>query len=250
MTADRPYERGPSAATLLAAWDRACGEAPVHRAITLLASAAAEPSRDVLERLTLGDRDGRLLMLSESLFGRRISGLLNCPVCHEAMEIGFGASEVRVPERERPESSTVDVGGRAIQFRVPNTLDLVAAMEAEDVAGVRDVLVQRCILGVVAADGPCSADELDDAARDALSARMGDADPQANVDLAVTCPHCGHAWDAAFDVAAFLWMQVDAWAKRILRDVHALASAYGWSEDAILSMAASRRRLYLELVGG
>jgi hypothetical protein len=33
-----------------------------------------------------------------------------------------------------------------------------------------------------------------------------------------------------------------------MRDVHQLASAYGWSEHDILTMSAGRRQLYLELV--
>jgi hypothetical protein len=31
-------------------------------------------------------------------------------------------------------------------------------------------------------------------------------------------------------------------------DVHALASAYGWSEREILALSDTRRRLYLEMV--
>ena len=42
--------------------------------------------------------------------------------------------------------------------------------------------------------------------------------------------------------------EIHAWAKRTLREVHTLASAYGWSEREILSMSAVRRALYLEMV--
>jgi len=36
--------------------------------------------------------------------------------------------------------------------------------------------------------------------------------------------------------------------RRLLVEVHALASAYGWSEQEILSLSDARRRLYLEMV--
>jgi hypothetical protein len=41
---------------------------------------------------------------------------------------------------------------------------------------------------------------------------------------------------------------VEAAAKRLLGEIHNLASAYGWSEDAILSLSNSRRALYLQMV--
>ena len=74
------------------------------------------------------------------------------------------------------------------------------------------------------------------------------ADPQASVRLALTCPACAHGSERPFDVVAYLWIEVDAWARRTLAEVHALAAAYGWSEREILALSARRRQLYLELV--
>jgi hypothetical protein len=78
---------------------------------------------------------------------------------------------------------------------------------------------------------------------------MAQADPQAMVQLSLTCPACGQRWLAAFDIAAYLWAEVDDWAKRTLRDVHVLASAYSWREADILALSPTRRRLYLDLIG-
>jgi hypothetical protein len=36
----------------------------------------------------------------------------------------------------------------------------------------------------------------------------------------------------------------------LLRDVHTLASAYGWKEDEVLHLTPARRHAYLELVAG
>ncbi|MEA2488926.1 MAG: hypothetical protein QOH21_718 [Acidobacteriota bacterium] len=66
--------------------------------------------------------------------------------------------------------------------------------------------------------------------------------------LAVTCPDCGAAWDVAFDPGAYLWHEVDAAAIRVLREVDALASAYGWSEEQILALSPRRRAVYLRMV--
>ena len=83
---------------------------------------------------------------------------------------------------------------------------------------------------------------------EALASTMAEADPQGDVELALECPACGHAWRAGFDVASFLWAELDAWSRRTLDDVHVLASAYGWSENEILALGP-RRQHYLERVG-
>jgi len=51
-----------------------------------------------------------------------------------------------------------------------------------------------------------------------------------------------------FDIVSFFWSEICVQAKRLLREVHILARAYGWREADILSMSAARRQLYLEMV--
>jgi len=77
---------------------------------------------------------------------------------------------------------------------------------------------------------------------------MAEADPDADLRMAIACPECGHAWDSLFDPASYLWSELQAGAMRVLREVDALASAYGWSEREILEMPRARRRAYLALV--
>lgn len=79
---------------------------------------------------------------------------------------------------------------------------------------------------------------------------MAEAEPQADVQLALACPACGHRWLATFDVVSYFWSEVNAWAYRVLGEVHTLAFAYCWREEDILAMSPWRRRVYLEMVGG
>jgi hypothetical protein len=78
---------------------------------------------------------------------------------------------------------------------------------------------------------------------------MAEADPQANVQLAITCPVCSKHWQAGFDIVSFFWNEIDAWAHRLLQEVHTLASAYGWREADILAMSPWRRQCYLAMIG-
>jgi len=77
---------------------------------------------------------------------------------------------------------------------------------------------------------------------------MAQADPLAEILLGFECPACLHNCSEALDLPTFLWAEIDALVRRLLLEVHTLASAYGWSEREILSLSDARRRLYLEMV--
>ncbi|MEL7046258.1 MAG: phage baseplate protein, partial [Pseudomonadota bacterium] len=80
----------------------------------------------------------------------------------------------------------------------------------------------------------------------AVLADMEWADPQGNVELDITCPSCAEQWQSPFDIVAYLWSELEAWGQRLLGDIHALASAYGWTEAEVLAVTPWRRRQYLE----
>jgi hypothetical protein len=78
---------------------------------------------------------------------------------------------------------------------------------------------------------------------------MAEADPLADIQLGMTCPFCDHRWRVVFDIVSFLWTEIEAWAWRMLADVHTLAQAYGWGEREILTLSPTRRQFYLDMVG-
>ena len=61
--------RALSAAELLSVWERGTGQPPHERALSLLAAACPESSRDELAILSIGERDKRLLTLRAWTFG-------------------------------------------------------------------------------------------------------------------------------------------------------------------------------------
>ena len=63
------------------------------------------------------------------------------------------------------------------------------------------------------------------------------------------CSACGRRWQVVLDIESFLWTKFGGLARRLLREVHALARAYGWREPDILAMSATRRHYYLEMAG-
>jgi hypothetical protein len=84
--------------------------------------------------------------------------------------------------------------------------------------------------------------------RGALAQAMAEADPLAEVLANVACPACGTEFVADLDVGSFVWGELHARARRLLREVHVLARAYGWTEEEVLALPEPRRAAYLSLV--
>jgi T4 bacteriophage base plate protein len=245
---DTPMHR-LSAEKILAVWEAGRRQHSLDRALTLLAAVSPETTRDALAELSIAERDARLLELRGNIFGSRVAAKADCPACSQSIEMNFAVSKVRtVPVSELPETCAAKFGKYEIRFRLPNSNDLAVLVRDEDIATQKRRLVQKCVLDAKCSSQPVAADQLPDDTVTALSERMSELDPQDDVQVALTCPQCSHRWDAPFDIASFVWSEIHAWAMRLLRDVHVLASVYGWREKDILAMSPWRRQAYLELI--
>jgi len=229
-----------SATELLDAWERGLGQRPVERALTLLAAASPGTSPGALTGLSIGRRDAGLLAIREQTFGPSVTGLADCPNCSERIELTFDVSEIEAPAASAPNESFTASG---VHFRLPDSRDLLALAGCEDVAAGRALLLRRCVLDR-------DAESLAEEDVQAVVSAMAEADPQADVQLDLSCPACRHRWFAVFDIASFLWIEINAWAHRTLQDVHRLALAYGWREPDILALSPWRRQVYLEMADG
>lgn len=249
--------RALSASELLRVWERGRRQTSAKRALLLLAAASPEISPDESARISVGQRDARLLTLREWMFGAQIESVAACPECSEHLELTFDAADIRVTgeSEDSPPDATylLQFDNYEISFRPPDSTDLevIGSCQNADIAHER--LLARCALeircGKAKDEAKIRVNQLPSKAVGALIERMAQVDPQANVRLSLTCPACRHNWSAAFDIAAFLWSEINDWAERILREVHILASAYGWREADILEMSAERRSCYLEMIG-
>lgn len=239
----------PSIPELLRAWERGLAQRPVQRALTLLTAAWPDTPPDVLAGLPIGQRDARLLTLRESIFGPHLVSLATCPNCGESLELSFDAADIQLAPEIRPEEELrVSIDGYEVRFRLPNSRDLVAIAGEADSATTRHLLLECCLLAVVHDDKAQPVNQLPAHIEQAVVERMAHHDSQADIQLALTCPACQHQWQARFDVLSFFWAELDAWACRILYEVHILASAYGWREADILALSPRRRRIYLDMV--
>jgi hypothetical protein len=241
-----------SASNLLRVWERALGRTPPERALALLSAACPEMSQEELAALSVGRRDRLLIALREQTFGARMTSLAACDACGESLELSFDVSDISAGDEQPqpPAELSVEREGYEARFRLPNGADLVAVARSGDEEAARAGLLERCVLSASREGARVAPVELPRSVVDAIESRMSDADPQADVRLALDCPACGRNFLAAFDVAAYFWSEINAWAYRLLGEVHSLASAYGWREEDILALSPRRRHVYLEMVGG
>jgi hypothetical protein len=229
-----------TASQVLDVWESAIHFAAPRRAIALLAAACPELGMDDLLALPLGQRNQMLLRLREYLFGPVLTMTASCPACGERLETSLRPADLQTASAPGEYQRALLLGSREIAFHPPRAGDLIDL--PRDPLQARDALLSRCLID----DGTPALDTLSSENIAAIVDAMAAADPQANVDIGLVCEACGHRWDCAFDIVAFLWREIDAWAQRTLREVHTLARAYCWSERDILALSATRRQVYLE----
>lgn len=240
-----------SASRLLEVWEQGLSATPVERALLLLSADQAEESWDALSKLSIGTRDARLLKLRAETFGSSLQAMCDCPQCGEAIEMSLNVMDILVDMPEAEDGLlSLAMGHYNVYFRLPDSNDLAAVSAAGDRSLAARQLFQRCLIEARLAGNIVSSDALPSDVMEAVAERIAGVDAQSNIEFEMTCPACSHTWISPFDIAAFFWLEISVWAKRMLRDVHTLACAYGWSEEAILALSPARRQTYLEMVSG
>jgi hypothetical protein len=239
--------RALSPTELLAVWETELTSDGVERALSLLSAAFIETPREDLAQWSIGRRDATLLQLRELAFGSSLASVESCPRCGAQLELNFTIDDVRVePATGNEATLSLHKDNYEMQFRLPNSHDLQAIAACSNQMDSRAVLLERCLHGASQNRQAVSATQLPQDVVDAIAERMAQADPGAHMQLDLCCPACENRWQTNFDIVSFFWSEIDAWAQRLLSEVHTLARAYGWREADILNMHPHRRRFYME----
>jgi hypothetical protein len=256
--------RSLSDADLLHLWEGGLRLHPLDRALLALCAALPETPYERLADWPLGRRNRVLVELHCDCFGQSIQGWIACASCGEKLELDLDGRLLTVAGRypdERSQSNKPDesivVNRRS--FRLPTSRDLAEAAQETDprLAAIR--IVENCLIapqeslatplehGAMSMRDPHS-DSWSDEELEEIGERMAVADPLAETRLTLHCPKCENDWEETLDIVAFLWAEIEARARRLLLEIHTLASAYGWTESGILSLSENRRTRYVEMV--
>jgi hypothetical protein len=187
--------------------------------------------------LSASDRDGLLAALHRGLWGDRIVSSLECSACGVMYDLAFDLSALQRRLEDGREAARV-VAPRTLEdadgarFRLPTAGEEDAAAQLGAVSG------RASLAAAIAGEERGTASDLDE--------RLEALAPLIDVDLKAACTECDHAALARFDIQSFVLQRLLDERQGVLSEIHALASAYGWSLGEILELPRSLRRSLTE----
>lgn len=234
---------------ILQLWEELRDHAMLDRAVAMSAVAEPEVDASIAAAMAIGERNARLLRIRGRWSQTDFEVTTTCPHCESILE--FAVQPARLLESaELAAIHPLEFDHRVIHWRPLSSRDLVEAATQPDAVTAATALLECCVEEIVE-DG-VALDEVETTAaeRTALSAAIEAADPLCDLRFELTCVDCDGAVTAELDVPDIVWRELDHHARRIVSDVHMLASAYGWTESECLALSPARRAIYLEWVGG
>jgi hypothetical protein len=191
--------------------------------------------------MTASDRDRLLAEVYASEFGNRIDCVLHCEACDSPFDIDFHLPDLLasldLPSADiatTRESILALEDGRRV--RLPRGSDELA-LQGMSVESAEAALLARCIVEGEAAPQ-------DQAVLEALERTA----PILDTELAATCPECGAAVQAHFDLQHYLLTAIMQEAPARIAEIHLLAATYGWSLREILELDRKRRRAFASAI--
>ncbi|MFL6301908.1 MAG: hypothetical protein ACJ72H_00065 [Candidatus Sulfotelmatobacter sp.] len=222
---------------LLEAWERGANQGDLERPLTLLAVAWPGRSWEELADLGLAQLQMELLLLRRASFGDALRSCAPCPLCATRLELDLQISSILPKEILRtPGEATWRHDGVVHSMRAVTSRDLASLRSARD---PRKRLLDLC----TRTDPPdgCTAARCQAVAMEHFD-RLNEG---TEMRLTLQCPTCSGTDQVDLDVGRFVWMEVRHAALTLLREIHQLATVYGWSESEILALSNVRRSMYL-----
>jgi hypothetical protein len=222
-------------ADVLRWWEQGRTLPRLQRALWYLQQQYPQQSWECLLELPIGERDRRLFALRRQLFGPSLHVFTTCPHCRLELEFSFDSEPLCGPNAEDLTAS-FDLEGAEV--RLLNTADQLTISRMSE-AQVIPYIMKNCLH---------IRDDRHLLELDGVIGAMLKQDPLAEILLQLKCEQCGHEWPLLLDVVSFFQRELDDYATSLLQQVHILASAYGWTEQEILSLSPERRHTYMEML--
>lgn len=244
--------RSLSTAELFAAWEQGLDQNLITRNLLILAKACEGASLNDLARLSIGERDARLLQLRQTVFGHKMHQTAACPACHEKTEWETYTSQLSVQQFDQSftaKTYTTHHQDYHITYRLANSLDLLSIIQKKlPPEEAQNTILTGCLLEVKKMEPEVNVDNIPVSVLQAVEEEMSLQDPQADIQFDLTCPACSNQWQANFDILNFFWAEVNNWAQRLMQEIYYLARFFNWSENEILALSPRRRQLYLQMI--
>jgi hypothetical protein len=224
-----------------------------HDAIQLLDALVVSDHEGALQhgevaKLTPWDREQLLATVYIRTYGAKIESTIKCRQCGENFDMDFGVDELLAslsPCSHEVLGVSIEADGiyrlgDGISFRLPTGEDECAVIGLTP-QEARAVLLERCVQSTTEHEDFSKYSDLIQTTMEALS-------PLVDIELDAMCPECGHGQSVHFDLQHYLLSAFQGERKRLMQEIHALASNYGWSLSEILGLPRSQRRTLAGLV--
>jgi hypothetical protein len=215
----------------------------VASALTLLARVARRADADGADwpALCVTDFEVLLAILRQAVLGPAMTCAFDCPrpACRERVGVGFSLADYVAAARPRRPHDVIDsdrphwfrVRDAAVSFRLPTAADQSAVLGRSDAA---QLLAERC-LDPADMSGP---------PRARAERAMAVMAPEISRPVVGRCPACDATVRAGLHLPSLVMTELRRAAEGLHEDVHVLASAYHWQEEAILALPRRRRQDY------
>jgi hypothetical protein len=217
-----------------------------------LQPAAQQPSAWTLDRRVRG-----LLTVLRETQGDRLTWMTRCPIqgCGHEMELELSVSQLLSTPEPVERFSWSAAADCTLELRLPTGRDQMewrgaAATDAEGAGEGLALRLATALVSSVNGEPPSAQWRLPDEWLPALDAAFGERDALASLALRVSCPWCGNESVLELDLEALALSRLAAEQKRVLEEIHRLASAYHWTEAEVLAVPRQRRSFYLARTGG
>ncbi|RLJ59882.1 hypothetical protein BCF46_0072 [Litoreibacter meonggei] len=198
-------------------------------------------TRNLVDRLATGARAWCLTRAALTFLPGLRWFQASCTSCGEVYDLSVSLADT--PRSDIPVAFPVievDTSLGPRRFEVPNGATERALADAAPTDAPR-VLAASCGLDSEASAQAALFNPSDLAL---IDTQLDAATPDIPDTLTSTCPTCEAETSARIDPLSFAFPNAAA----LVQQIHALATAYHWSEDAILDMPSSRRRAYAKLI--
>lgn len=192
---------------------------------------------------SVGDRTAALLQLvalTEQRDKIPLTARCGASSCGEPFEFELSLRSLANQPGDNTPLRVQFSGERTVTLRRPTGTDLLRLRDARPTSRSEAL---RVMLDSVVMDGDVNVGD-----EDVLSASLAEADPLVDFTVSCRCPVCDTPTEVAVDLEALALQRLVSRQRSLLREVHHLASRYGWTESEVLAVPPARRARYLSFI--
>ncbi|HTW99009.1 MAG TPA: hypothetical protein VMD59_09545 [Acidimicrobiales bacterium] len=200
---------------------------------------SGEPLR--IESLPAVELAGLALLVRAAWLGDVLRTDFACPAegCDERIDVSFSVAEYLRHHAPRRARGVAASGGWYVlagaRFRLPTVADLIEASASPQPT---ESLARRCV----------ERSDLDRGLARRVDRALRQLAPSLDDLVGGRCPACAAPVTIRFEPLGYVLAELREVLSGVYREVHGIASAYGWPEGAILALPRGRRRRYAALV--